>query len=429
MTTAGRSARLPDDLDRLVDPSLVFRPEGLTVACYTFPHYHRSALNDRVYGPGWTEYVLMRGTRPWFEGHHQPRTPMLGDLDERDPVTWEKYVDLAVASGVDVFIHDWYWYGGEPALHEALEDGFLRASGRERVRFAVMWVNHPWFTWYPTTGLPPFDDRQAMFGTVGRGAREWLYASPDTPAEIWRSLTYCIARYFHDPRYWRLDDRPVLVIWDLPRLLRTFDEDGTRTLLDELRAFARKLGHPGIHFHASHASYDAFPRAADLGFDSCGLYTSLAMAADRRPDDEELLDYGTVAADVVTRVWPEADASTSLPCFPSINPGWDNTPRCIQTPRGETPSRQRWPGTAIVVDETPAAFEALTRAAMAYLNQRPGVPPVVTIGCWNEWTEGQYLLPDTKHGFGMARALARGIGLANQPDRAPAGPPPAAADR
>src|SRR5215210_6965179 len=104
MATTGHPLRLPGDLERLIDASLAYRPDGLTVACYTFPHYHRSALNDRVYGPGWTEYVLMRGTRPWFPGHHQPRTPMLGDLDERDPVTWEKYVDLAVASGVDVFI-------------------------------------------------------------------------------------------------------------------------------------------------------------------------------------------------------------------------------------------------------------------------------------------------------------------------------------
>jgi len=30
---------------------------------------------------------------------------------------------------------------------------------------------------------------------------------------------------------------------------------------------------------------------------------------------------------------------------------------------------------------------------------------VMVIGCWNEWTEGHYLLPDTKHGYGMLRAL------------------------
>jgi hypothetical protein len=68
-----------------------------------------------------------------------------------------------------------------------------------------------------------------------------------------------------------------------------------------------------------------------------------------------------------------------------------------------------WPATPIVVNETPAAFEALARAALAYLNAHPGIPPVMMIGCWNEWTEGHYLLPDTRLGYGMLRALARAL--------------------
>ncbi len=79
--------------------------------------------------------------------------------------------------------------------------------------------------------------------------------------------------------------------------------------------------------------------------------------------------------------------------------------------RPENALRSEWPGNVIVVDETPAAFEALLRAAFAYLNARPEVPPVLTIGCWNEWTEGHYLLPDTRHGFGMLRALRRALEL------------------
>jgi hypothetical protein len=82
--------------------------------------------------------------------------------------------------------------------------------------------------------------------------------------------------------------------------------------------------------------------------------------------------------------------------------------------RGGTPSRQKWPGTPIVVNDTPAAFEALARAALGYLNQRPDIPPIVTIGCWNEWTEGHYLLPDTRYGFGMARALGRALEVASR---------------
>ena len=55
------------------------------------------------------------------------------------------------------------------------------------------------------------------------------------------------------------------------------------------------------------------------------------------------------------------------------------------------------------------------------MRARPDRPPVLTIGCWNEWTEGQYLLPDTRHGHGMLKALARALDL-EDPTRYAASP-------
>ncbi len=115
--------RLPDDLETLVgDKALLHKPDNLTVACYVFPNYHPSAIHNKLYGPGWTEYTLVRSARPWFQGHQQPRGPLLGELDESLPSTWEKYNTIARQSGLNVFIWDWYWYNGEPVLHEALEN-------------------------------------------------------------------------------------------------------------------------------------------------------------------------------------------------------------------------------------------------------------------------------------------------------------------
>jgi hypothetical protein len=401
--------RLPDDLERLVEPALLRKPDGLTVACYTFPHFHRSAYNDRLYGPGWSEYVLMRGCVPWFPGHNQPRAPMLGEMDERLPTTWDVYLDLAKQHGVDAFIFDWYWYGGRPALHEALEEGFLGSRNRDGVQFAVMWTNHPWAYWFPTAGIPESDFWPEVREPSGLGAFEFVDPGPTSAEETWRGLSYVVSRYFHDPAYWRIDGQPVLVVWDVGLLLRTFGADGTERLFAELRDFARNLGHPGIHVHASMGDLSVAGRFAEIGVDSYGLYNSIVAAGSRRPPEENLPEYGVVAADVVTKTWPELDARSAVPCFPNVSPGWDDTPRHMVFPRPEGALRSEWPGTLIVVDETPAAFEALVRAAFAYLNVRPVVPPVLTIGCWNEWTEGHYLLPDTRHGLGMLRALARAL--------------------
>lgn len=112
--------------------------------------YHPSALNDKLYGRGWTEYVVARASKPWFTGHRQPRSPLLRELDERDPETWERYTELAASKSIDMLIWDWYWLDRGPALHEALEEGFLRSRNTSGTRFAVMWTNHPLTMLYPT---------------------------------------------------------------------------------------------------------------------------------------------------------------------------------------------------------------------------------------------------------------------------------------
>ena len=68
------------------------------------------------------------------------------------------------------------------------------------------------------------------------------------------------------------------------------------------------------------------------------------------------------------------------------------------------------PAFPVVVDDSPASFEALAKEATGFVNSQPDVPNVITIGCWNEWTEGHYLLPDTDHGMGILYALADALG-------------------
>jgi hypothetical protein len=404
--------RLPEDLHKIYPPELLRRPANLTVACYTFPHWHANPYNDRLYGPGWTEYIQMRGCRPWFPGHHQPRTPLLGELDERLPATWERYNDLAAAGGIDVFIHDWYWFAGGPVFHEALEEGYLQAANKDKVRFAVMFTNHDWAIWYPTAGTFPADPALRAWETSGLGGYEMGDPAPLTKDELWRSIGYIMTRYFHLPQYWRIDDEPFLPIWDVSRLVRQFGLDGARGFLGELNEFARKLGHKGVHFHAVCQDPAVIPllgSLAEAGVQSYSFYNSIANATAERPDEEELMDYGILAGDLAARLWARDAAISSLPFFPNLNPGCDNAPRVLERPRPDRPSRAIWPGTPIVVNETPAAFEALVRAALAFINQQQPRHPVLTIGCWNEWTEGHYLLPDTRHGFGMLRALARAL--------------------
>ena len=390
--------RLPKDLETLVkNKSLLEKPKDLVVASYVFPNYHASAIHDKLYGAGWTEYNLVRNARPWYAGHEQPRGPLLGELDESLPSTWEKYNTIAKQSGIDAYIWDWYWYDGKPALHEALENGFLRASNADEMKFACMWTNHPWYILYPTEQ------------TDGKPVYPPSFQPPDINLhECWRSLSYIISRYFHMPNYWKIDGKPVLCIWDPNRLEKMIGLPATVQLFADLRQYAKTLGHEGIHIHSS-GFYS--PNSKEVGYDTAGSYNPIDWTTRRfQSKENEISDYEVAAADVAFRLWPEHHKDFNIPYIPALSPGWDSTPRFIKPKnRPEVPNRDEWPGCVIFDNESPAAFKAFVKAAFSYLNQHQEVPNILTIACFNEWSEGHYLLPDNRFGFGMLDALAEAL--------------------
>ena len=54
-------------------------------------------------------------------------------------------------------------------------------------------------------------------------------------------------------------------------------------------------------------------------------------------------------------------------------------------------------------------FEQVLRRAKAWsdANPQPGMPKLITVNSWNEWTEGSCLEPDTINGFGYLEAVRR----------------------
>ena len=72
--------------------------------------------------------------------------------------------------------------------------------------------------------------------------------------------------------------------------------------------------------------------------------------------------------------------------------------------------RSQWPGCTIFKNENPASFKAFVQSSFVYLNKHPEVPRILTIACFNEWSEGHYLLPDNRFGYGMLDALGEALG-------------------
>lgn len=112
-------------------------------------------------------------------------------------------------------------------------------------------------------------------------------------------------------------------------------------------------------------------------------------------------DYSDWAERAIQR-FDVAKRELGVAYFPHASVGWDHNPRFPKEV-----------ATATVLGSTPEKFEAVLRRAREWTeaNPQPGMPKLVTVNSWNEWTEGSYLEPDTVNGFGYLEAIRRVFGV------------------
>jgi hypothetical protein len=56
-------------------------------------------------------------------------------------------------------------------------------------------------------------------------------------------------------------------------------------------------------------------------------------------------------------------------------------------------------------NNTPENFRKALQMTKEKLLTDPNGPRILNINCWNEWTEGSYLEPDTIHGMAYLEAI------------------------
>ena len=71
-----------------------------------------------------------------------------------------------------------------------------------------------------------------------------------------------------------------------------------------------------------------------------------------------------------------------------------------------------YPYSQIVTGVTPERFEQLLRDAAQAVRDDSKAPPAVLINAWNEWTEGQFLLPEEHYGTAHLEAIRNVFGTA-----------------
>lgn len=382
-------------------PPLPLAEPKITVASYYFGNYHPGdSRNVKQKGAAWSEWELVKAARPRFEGHHQPNVPLWGYEDESDPKVMAKKIDAAAAHGVDAFIFDWYHYDDGPFLEKPIERGFMKAANNGRIKFAFMWANHDWVELHPYTKGNP---------------QPLLYPGKVTPKTFVRIEDLLIKDVFSHPSYWKIDGKPYFSIYDLTKLLESFGSvKETRAALDTFREKAKAAGLPGLHLNAvawgqpilpgERAPADPAAVVRDLGFDSVTSYVWIHHAGMPR----QRTDYDEVR-DAYFRYWDEAVKRFAAPYYPNVTMGWDSSPRCDQK---DVFDNSGYPFTNTISGNTPGRFREALEMTKRRLLADPKGPRIMNINCWNEWTEGSYLEPDTVNGFKYLEAIREVFGSA-----------------
>ncbi len=354
------------------------KPADVQVIAFNFPSWHPSPFMEERFGKGWTEFDTLRNARTLFPGHTMPHYPLWGYYDESDPVWAAKEIDLAITYGLDAWMIDWYWHSGTQFYQEQLEQGFLRAPNRAKLKFAVMWANHDWKNVYPAQS----PDRAAI-----------MLPQRHTVADFGDVLNYCAEHYFSQPNYLRIGDAPVFAIFDAGKIVGQLGVDGTRQALELMRERARKLGFPKLHLQVCNG-YDRYEgQLQDLGFDSATMYGTFGWTYGAKPPGSRI-PYGVGASEAVA-AWKAKRDSLKVPFFPACSVGWDDSPRFEEF-------------ACVAINRSPDQFERLVRAARHFVAS-DAHDKFIYIAAWNEWTEDHVLLPDSYWGYSYLEALRRAM--------------------
>ncbi len=352
------------------------QPKRARVIAFYLPQFHPTPENDLWWGKGFTEWTNVAKAKPLFPGHDQPRFPAdLGYYDLRVPETRVAQAELARRYGVEAFCYWHYWFGGKRLLHRPFEE--VLAAKEPDFPFCLAWANQSW------TGI--------WHGAPDRMLMEQVYDSGKDDDAHFRVLS----RAFMDPRYLRVDGKPLFIVYD-PKGL----PDSRRTT-DRWRELALRDGHPGLYLLAliqRSAPWD--PRG--LGFDGAVLSNQSRILAERESLHGESLPirWQRDLRGRVPNLFDYRDAMrfflsrkpVDYPCYPCVVPNWDNSPRSGKS-------------AMIFHNSTPELFRIHAGEAFEMVQGLPPSERLVFVKSWNEWAEGNYVEPDLRYGHGYLQVI------------------------
>lgn len=336
---------------------------------FYLPQFHPFPENDEWWGKGFTEWYNVGRAHQNYEGHYQPHCPIHnGYYDLRVPSVMEEQAKLARAYGVHGFSYYFYWFGGKILMDTPLE--MMLANPKVDIPFCLTWANENWTRRWD-------------------GQENDVLIAQDHSNEDSIAFIQHLVKFFHDPRYIRIDGKPVLVVYraniipDMENTATLWREEVKRHGIPDLYLIcAQSFGIKGPNEFAFDASVEFPPHTSKSAEISEQLNVTNPEFKGR------IYSYDQVVSHAIR----EAEPDYKLFRTPMLS--WDNTAR-------KQHSSHCFHGFSLLRYKQwlSAACSNVYRAAKYNSDEK-----IVFVNAWNEWAEGTHLEPDRKYGYGYLQA-------------------------
>lgn len=365
----------------------------MKIIAFYLPQFHNTKQNDEWWGTGFTEWSNMKKSHSLFEGHYQPRIPLnenYYNLLDINVMKWQ--TDLAKKYGIYGFCVYHYWSEQGMLLEKPMEQ-YLNHKEID-FPFCFCWANESWTNSWASDSRHPQVLWKQTYGDHSEWKRHFNYLLP----------------FFRDDRYIQINGKPLLVIYrpeQIPHLNKMLDYFNELAIMSGLKGLTYAAQQKDFYYKHCDSSRFTFIIEYQPSYAEQDLLSPLDCKINRMKENViyytqkftgksipkmqklAVFDYENIWHTVLNR---EPDNSKMVP---GAFVDWDNSPRYGKR-------------SIVFKGATPDKFSEYMEAQIIHA-KKDYQKDIIFLFAWNEWSEGGYLEPDQKWGYGYLEGLKRAL--------------------
>lgn len=341
------------------------------------PQFHEIKENNEWWGKGHTEWVSCKSAKKYFKDQYQPKIPLNNnyyDLLDSNQQEWQ--AKIAKENGIYGFCYYHYWFEGKRLLEKPAEN--MLNNKNIDIKFCFSWANHSW-----TNSVSRLDSKTLIEQTYG-SEKDWI-----------DHINYLIP-FFKDSRYIKKDNKPVFIIYDL-KAIKCFSK--MKEIFDRVSI---ENGFDGIYYISTLKEekdiYNENVKYVDAQFE---YQPRFSLGITRKINYSFFYNYkrficktylNKICKTKYDKVWKLIYRRTpnNIKTYLGAYVNWDTTARWQK--RGEYHS-------GYSLEKFRSFFQKQFRRACLRNDE------FLFITAWNEWSEGAYMEPDEKYGYGVLNTI------------------------